>query len=308
MIINIYRINNKTNNKSYIGITKNNPIDRIKKHFNDLLNDIHHSPKLQNSYNIYGSENFGYEIIGAFDVEPNEITNLENKYIEKYNSIENGYNCMTGGYGTGMRSKRSEYARARKNLYDESIIMTIIFFKNNYSDFHLYPYVSELIDKSNYKNVRSMVGNSYMKERNKLELMNFSEILEMISMIVPISDIIEFKKNKKLKDEVSSLKNYIHNKSPYLSKITGLTERVIKSLPLGKLDDNLFINFIIKNKDISYLNIQALNIIYDLEVMTKKEVLEKYQIRRDDWVFKKSSYKNEKIFASIISKEVYATW
>lgn len=307
MIINVYRIYNLKNKKSYIGITKNSANERISKHFNDLKNGKHHSPKLQNSYNKYGSANFNYEVIGAFDVSIDDISKLENDFIDKFNSIENGYNCVVGGYGSGIKSKRETFERTRKFNIDSEIIIAVLIMNERYPKFPTYTYIKNHFSniKHNYKNIRSL--NGYNKERDAINNMNLIEKFEIVSKFIPMRDILEYKKNESNKSKVSVLKNYIKNNSPYLEKHLGLSQRIIKTTDISDRDDLIFKKFILSTGDVSYLNHKAMLIIYDLKTISKKEVIEKHEIRKDNWVFKKNSYPNERIFAEIFSFQEYTS-
>lgn len=90
----IYKIQNKVNNKVYIGST-NNFKSRISTHKRELKNNKHHSKKLQNSYNFYGVRGFVFEVLEDLTgvVTREELYDVELKYIEKYNSNKEGYNC-----------------------------------------------------------------------------------------------------------------------------------------------------------------------------------------------------------------------
>lgn len=67
----IYKINNIVNNIFYIGssikISK-----RLDKHINDLLTNTHQNPHLQNAWNLYGKENFTFEVIEYVPKLPEE--------------------------------------------------------------------------------------------------------------------------------------------------------------------------------------------------------------------------------------------
>lgn len=94
----IYKITNKINGKVYIGESLD-IYNRWKKHIIDLKNNSHHSYKLQKDWNIYGKNNFKFEI--ELDITNDYIKNgiletvllvYESIYINKYNSIKEGYN------------------------------------------------------------------------------------------------------------------------------------------------------------------------------------------------------------------------
>lgn len=81
-------------NKIYIGQAKDLNIRR-KEHLRKLKSGRHYNNHLQNSFNKYGESSIIYEII-----ELCELSYLDDKeifYINKYNSIINGYNLKSGG-------------------------------------------------------------------------------------------------------------------------------------------------------------------------------------------------------------------
>ena len=96
MIGYIYQIENLVTHESYIGQT----IDfkrRKRDHINNLKNNQHDNPKLQNAWNIYGAQEFHFSI-WAFNIESfEELNKLECEYIKKYDSLNNGYNLVPGG-------------------------------------------------------------------------------------------------------------------------------------------------------------------------------------------------------------------
>lgn len=92
----IYKIENTITNQCYIGQT----IDynrRKNTHINRLRRNTHDNPKLQNAWIKYGEEAFSFEV-WEFSINTlEELDTLECDYIEKYNSLENGYNLVPGG-------------------------------------------------------------------------------------------------------------------------------------------------------------------------------------------------------------------
>ena len=88
----IYQIKNTVTNKIYIGSC----IDlhaRFIRHMYYLNHNIHHSAKLQRSFNKYGISIFDVEIIDTFLISDN-IEILEESLIKKYDCVKNGYNCI----------------------------------------------------------------------------------------------------------------------------------------------------------------------------------------------------------------------
>lgn len=92
----IYKIENLQNHKIYIGLT-NNISRRRARHFTDLRCNRHDNHFLQKEFNIYGEENFSFSIEFEGDVTSEQISQLEKKYIQEYDSYRNGYNQNEGG-------------------------------------------------------------------------------------------------------------------------------------------------------------------------------------------------------------------
>lgn len=92
----IYKIENLINNKKYIGLT-NNIQRRRNRHFTDLRCNRHDNSFLQKEVNIFGLDNFSFEIIFQGDINSDEIGEKEKYYIKLYDSYLNGYNQNEGG-------------------------------------------------------------------------------------------------------------------------------------------------------------------------------------------------------------------
>lgn len=100
----IYFIINQVTEERYVGQTTN--FNRRKtEHFSKLKQGIHPNPKLQNSFNKYGEENFIINKIQFDDITKQELDEQEIYYIKKYNSFNNGFNLTEGGTGGDTRSK-----------------------------------------------------------------------------------------------------------------------------------------------------------------------------------------------------------
>lgn len=92
----IYKITNKENGLIYIGCT----ISSLDKRFNEHLSRCftsNYKSKLYNSMKKYGQDNFTIELIEECDF--NLIYETEKKYINQYNSYNNGLNATIGGEG-----------------------------------------------------------------------------------------------------------------------------------------------------------------------------------------------------------------
>lgn len=89
----IYKITCKSNNKCYIGKSVNLN-KRLHNHYYDLTNNKHHSIYLQNSFNKYGVNDFIINIVIAGKFTQEELSDLEKKYINYYDSYHNGFNMQ----------------------------------------------------------------------------------------------------------------------------------------------------------------------------------------------------------------------
>jgi len=101
----IYAIKNKINNKMYIGKSVN--VNKRKSyHFWLLRTNNHFNPKLQSAFNKYGEENFEFVILEKCNKD--ELDDKEIKYINRYNTINDGYNICEGGEGSLGRTLSEE--------------------------------------------------------------------------------------------------------------------------------------------------------------------------------------------------------
>jgi len=97
-VYKLYKITNKINKKSYIGITKL-PLDtRFSQHIR-----ASQSPKypINRAIKKYGPKNFVIELL-AESSDKSVISNLEEPTVLKYNSRKNGYNVAIGGFGGNL--------------------------------------------------------------------------------------------------------------------------------------------------------------------------------------------------------------
>lgn len=96
MVGYIYKIENTVTKQCYIGQTVDYNRRRAT-HVNRLRRNVHDNPKLQNAWIKYGEPAFEFTV-WEFQIETlEELNNLECQFIEKYNSLEEGYNLTEGG-------------------------------------------------------------------------------------------------------------------------------------------------------------------------------------------------------------------
>ena len=86
----IYIITNKVNGKVYIGQTRKALSERMRHHFSKYET----CTKLKKAIEQYGKDNFIYNVLEL--VPYSKLNDREAFYIERYNSIENGYNIKKG--------------------------------------------------------------------------------------------------------------------------------------------------------------------------------------------------------------------
>jgi len=111
---NIYRIFNINNNESYIGSTNLCIFSRLSGHIKTFKKNKN-SEKLQNAFNKYGLDTFDIELLEIkLTDQENDLLELENIYVKKYDSINNGYNTLE------VRLKRMDDNKSKinsKNCY-----------------------------------------------------------------------------------------------------------------------------------------------------------------------------------------------
>lgn len=97
-MIGIYKIQNKINNKIYVGQSVSIE-KRWTQHKINYTNSTYNSA-LYKAMNKYGIENFSFEVIEECSIE--QLDDKEIFWIQKLNSlVPNGYNIALGGYQRG---------------------------------------------------------------------------------------------------------------------------------------------------------------------------------------------------------------
>lgn len=118
--IGIYKIwfENDNLKRVYIGSAVRNGnkptekgfLNRWNLHLTNLINNHNCTPKLQNAFNKYGIDYIRFEIVKILDTNKNSsfYEELETYYIQKFNSVHNGWNININGrncIGTPMRQE-----------------------------------------------------------------------------------------------------------------------------------------------------------------------------------------------------------
>lgn len=101
MLIGIYKYTNKINGKIYIGqsIDIKKRQCTYKSSANNQNSSGYNTPFHQ-AIREYGLENFNFEIVielSPFEYTKEKLDELEQYFIEYYNSFNNGYNATKGG-------------------------------------------------------------------------------------------------------------------------------------------------------------------------------------------------------------------
>ena len=183
-MIGIYKIENKYNGMVYIGKSKN-IMQRWATHEQALNKHNHHSIKLQKDYDECGGiEAFDFSIVETCTAS--ELTELEKFYIEKYDSINSGYN----GNEIDTKQERSEIIltnnsyKELQNRLGNSCLMTYFYLRFNADDNNKITLNQTLL--ADYfgvntltvsKHIRSLIDNGFIKSIGKSGLYNKYEIL-----------------------------------------------------------------------------------------------------------------------------------
>ena len=179
----IYKWENKINNKVYIGQTMNRYgyRERWSQHRYQAENSIHNNNKFHNAIRKYGIDNFNKEVLECIEIDnkielKKVLDKIEIKYIEKYDSFNNGYNSTLGGDFNSWNSGDDKYiekvkikaleTRSRKQLYDSLRIRTDLRLPNNIKDLMLL-YDEWDIRYSKYRYTYAIKNKVIAKSKNK---------------------------------------------------------------------------------------------------------------------------------------------
>ena len=108
-MMGIYKITNKNTGEIYIGQASN-----IERRFSEHKQARRQT--IDNYINVLGVENFEFEIVE--ECEENKLDELEQYYINKFDSINSGYNWQQGGFNNSIGS-----GNGRAKLTEEDVKM-----------------------------------------------------------------------------------------------------------------------------------------------------------------------------------------
>jgi group I intron endonuclease len=122
----IYKITCLSNNKFYIGSSTNIRY-RIRRHFNELRQNIHLNRYMQSSFNKYGECNFIIECIESCskEITDKDLLNLEQKYLDALKPYNEsiGFNiCQKAAFPPNRKGKKlsdshkQNISKARKGI------------------------------------------------------------------------------------------------------------------------------------------------------------------------------------------------
>lgn len=109
----IYKIINKKTGKCYVGSACNLK-KRLRNHRSSLERNIHHSKKLQRSWNIHGETAFDFLALEQVENKEHLIIR-EQHWINWFDSYDNGYNA-TPTAGSRLGSKATDESRKKMSL------------------------------------------------------------------------------------------------------------------------------------------------------------------------------------------------
>ena len=168
-MIGIYKITNKLNNHSYIGLSTK--LEERWKYHQTPYNQQRESYKtLYKAFAKYGVENFTFEILEECSVK--ELGEREKYYIAKYDTYHNGYNMTSGG------EDNVGDAHPKHKLSEEDVINIRIRYNNLERKKEVYELYKDRIGESGFskiwkgENWKHIMPEVYTQENKEFHLHN----------------------------------------------------------------------------------------------------------------------------------------
>lgn len=170
-MIGIYKITNKLNNHSYIGLSTTLE-GRWKYHQTPYNQERESSKTLYKAFAKYGIDNFTFEILEECSVK--ELGEREKYYIAKYDTYHNGYNMTSGG------EDNIGDAHPRHRLSEEDVIDIRIRYNNLERRKEVYELYKDRIGESGFGKIwkgeswQHIMPEVYTPENKEFHLHNTS--------------------------------------------------------------------------------------------------------------------------------------
>ena len=256
----IYIFKNNINGKCYIGqgvsLRK-----RLKQHLNNVRTHKYDLPLYRAIYK-YGFHNFTVDILESFI--PENISNeelikkldkLEIKYIEEYDSYNNGYNCTKGGdYGVLGLKMTEQQKKNISNAVRENIAKGVfgkrVYLYNLKEKYYIYAWTmtdAANITKLSRPNISKLCNKTYFRPycKNFIAAYSIEELDRIKETINHITDNNGRFKNKYkvlvIQNDTESIYDTVKDAAVALNKSTSLIyaalngHRKIKDITLSKV-------------------------------------------------------------------------
>ena len=236
----VYKIENKLNGKSYIGITCDIK-RRLRQHLWALRNNRHSNSKLQRAFNKYGENNFSMSVIEEIDCDFDYIARREIYFISVFDSCNNGYNLTYGGDGTDFRSVSDE----TKKKQSEAML------GNSYS------LGCTRAEETKEKMSKAMKKCSDMEDRKKRSSILLKSLWQTEWFREKMAELNRgnrYAVGRKVSEEQKELlsKQRIGSKNPFFNhKHTNETREKLSSISKNRWEDKDYVNLVNKNRNIA---------------------------------------------------------
>lgn len=166
----IYKITNKINNKMYIGQTITTIKERMYKHYSNAKKA---TTGIDFAIGKYGKENFIVEEVCSCLDE--DLDDLEQFYIAKFDTYNNGYNLTIGGQKFTTALNLNEQEVISKYLEIKNVNKTAEYFKC------CNKVISRILHKNNIKvlhnnNIQNLTKEHCFKENERIKAIKIIEL------------------------------------------------------------------------------------------------------------------------------------
>lgn len=191
VVIGVYYIKNKINNKIYIGSSKD-IYTRKSQHYSELRGNYHANIMLQRAWNKYGEESFEFGILEETSIE--NRFEIEQRYINKY--YDGGVNC----YNLNKYATEPPIYSKPCALYNLNGELLRVF--ESIRECANYLNLNETTVKGSISRENSMIKNKYM-----VKLIKGDEVVKKIKRYFPtnLRDIYLLNEDNSISKKFSSV-------------------------------------------------------------------------------------------------------